>query len=60
MSRADIAAFVGHLLRHANDPRKRQSKIINRVLRYCKRVKSGKFFKKLAPIRMLVVADAAY
>eukprot|EP00975_Prorocentrum_lima_P034802 7312227-Prorocentrum_lima.AAC.1 len=31
------------------------------VLRYCKRVKTGMYFKRLvAPVRVVVVADVAY
>eukprot|EP00975_Prorocentrum_lima_P035398 7433582-Prorocentrum_lima.AAC.1 len=41
MSRADIAPFVGYILRHAHKPKNKHLKFINRVLRYCKRVKTG-------------------
>eukprot|EP00975_Prorocentrum_lima_P051740 10836592-Prorocentrum_lima.AAC.1 len=47
--------------RHAHQPKNKHLKFINRVLRYSKRVKTGMHFKKfVAPVRVVVVADAAY
>eukprot|EP00975_Prorocentrum_lima_P026948 5667269-Prorocentrum_lima.AAC.1 len=47
MSRADIAPFAGYTQRHAHQSKNKHLKFINHVLRYCKRVKSGMYFKKL-------------
>eukprot|EP00975_Prorocentrum_lima_P071512 12938116-Prorocentrum_lima.AAC.1 len=61
MSRADIAPFVGFSQRHAHQPKNKHLRYINRVSRYCKRVKTGMYFKTLVvPVRVVVVADAAY
>eukprot|EP00975_Prorocentrum_lima_P049365 10327539-Prorocentrum_lima.AAC.1 len=61
MSRADIAPFIGHLQRHAHKPQNKHLKVISRVLRFCKRVNTGMFYRKLfAPISMVVVVVAAH
>eukprot|EP00975_Prorocentrum_lima_P002463 541706-Prorocentrum_lima.AAC.1 len=61
MSRADIAPCVGFMQRQAHKPKNKHLKCINRVLRYCKRVKTGMYFKKCVdPVRVVVIADAAY
>eukprot|EP00975_Prorocentrum_lima_P011781 2506092-Prorocentrum_lima.AAC.1 len=61
MSRADVAPFIGHLQRHAHKPQNTHVQVINRVLRFCKRVNTGMFYKKLvAPTRIVIVAGAAY
>eukprot|EP00975_Prorocentrum_lima_P020939 4406670-Prorocentrum_lima.AAC.1 len=61
MRRADRAPFVGYMQRHTHQPKNKHLKFINRVLRYCKRVKTGMCFKRLvALVRAVVVADAAY
>eukprot|EP00975_Prorocentrum_lima_P010697 2271295-Prorocentrum_lima.AAC.1 len=55
-----MAPFVGYMQRHAHQPKNKHFKFINRVLRYCKRVKTGTYFKKLvAPVRVVAVTDAA-
>eukprot|EP00975_Prorocentrum_lima_P049719 10406845-Prorocentrum_lima.AAC.1 len=47
--------------RHVHKPKNKHLKFINRVLRYCKGVETGMYFKKLvAPVRVVVVDDAAY
>eukprot|EP00975_Prorocentrum_lima_P015243 3231316-Prorocentrum_lima.AAC.1 len=46
-SRAGIAPFIGHLQRHAHNPQNKHLMVINRVLRFCKRVSAGMFYKKL-------------
>eukprot|EP00975_Prorocentrum_lima_P051831 10853978-Prorocentrum_lima.AAC.1 len=47
--------------RRAHKPKNKHLKFINRVLRYCKRVKAGMYFKKVVSlVRVVVVADAAY
>eukprot|EP00975_Prorocentrum_lima_P059363 12445525-Prorocentrum_lima.AAC.1 len=61
MSRTYIAPFVGYMQRHAHQPKNKQLKFINRVLRSCKRVRTGMYCKKfVAPVRVVVVVDAAY
>eukprot|EP00975_Prorocentrum_lima_P035781 7524753-Prorocentrum_lima.AAC.1 len=61
MSRADIAPFVGYMQRHTHQPKNKHLKFINRVLRYCTRVKAGMYFRKcVALVRVVVLADAAY
>ena len=61
MTRADICPFIGYLQRAAQKPLNRHVKLINRVLRYCRRVPSGILFQKLKPpASLVVVADAAY
>eukprot|EP00975_Prorocentrum_lima_P000210 44976-Prorocentrum_lima.AAC.1 len=61
MSRVDIAPFVGFTQRQAHKPKNKHLKFINRVLCYCKRVKTGMYFKELvALLCVVVVADAAY
>eukprot|EP00975_Prorocentrum_lima_P053577 11241854-Prorocentrum_lima.AAC.1 len=52
MSRADVLPLIGDLQRHAHKPRHEHLKVINCVLRFCKRVNTGMFYKRLvAPIR---------
>eukprot|EP00975_Prorocentrum_lima_P047075 9842849-Prorocentrum_lima.AAC.1 len=47
--------------RQANKANNKHLNYINRVLRYCKRAKTGMYFKNLvAPVRAVVIADAAY
>eukprot|EP00975_Prorocentrum_lima_P048650 10178488-Prorocentrum_lima.AAC.1 len=58
MSRADIAPFIGHVQRHAHKPQNKHLKVINRVLRFCKRVKNWHVIQE--GCCMVVVADAAY
>ena len=59
--RADICPFVGYLQRAAQKPLIRHVRLINRVLRYVRRVPSGILFQRLEPpVRLVVVADAAY
>eukprot|EP00975_Prorocentrum_lima_P068926 12923291-Prorocentrum_lima.AAC.1 len=54
MSRSDIARLVGFVQRQAHKPKNRHLKYNNRVLRYCKRVKTGMHFKELvAPVRVV-------
>eukprot|EP00975_Prorocentrum_lima_P045969 9614640-Prorocentrum_lima.AAC.1 len=50
MSRASIAPFVGLMQRQAHKPQNKHLKFINRVFRYCKRVKTGMYFKKLVAL----------
>eukprot|EP00975_Prorocentrum_lima_P049324 10320086-Prorocentrum_lima.AAC.1 len=45
MSRAEIAPFVGYMQRHEHQPKNKHLKFINRVLHYCKGVKTGMYFK---------------
>ena len=60
-TRADICPFVGFLQRAAQKPLIRHVRLINRVLRYVRRVPSGILFRRLEhPVRLVVVADAAY
>ena len=60
-TRADICPFVGFLQRAAQQPLVRHVRLLNRVLRYVRRVPSGILFRKLEPpLRLVVVADAAY
>ena len=60
-TRADICPFVGFLQRAAQKPLIRHVRLINRVLRYVRRVPSGILFQKLEhPVRLVVVADDAY
>ena len=60
-TRADICPFVGFLQRAAQKPLIRHVRLINRVLRYVRRVPSGMLFQRLVPpARLVVVADAAY
>eukprot|EP00975_Prorocentrum_lima_P001887 410842-Prorocentrum_lima.AAC.1 len=61
MSRADIVPFVGYIQRHAHQPKNKHLKFIHRVLHYCKRAKTGMYFKKcFVLVRFVVIADAAY
>ena len=61
MTRADICPFIGYLQRAAQKPLNRHVRLINRVLRYCRRVPSGILFRRLTPpVTLVVVADAAY
>eukprot|EP00975_Prorocentrum_lima_P020440 4303885-Prorocentrum_lima.AAC.1 len=47
--------------RQAHTPKNKHLRYINRVLRYCKRVKTGMYSKELvAPVRVVVIGDAAY
>eukprot|EP00975_Prorocentrum_lima_P026914 5662484-Prorocentrum_lima.AAC.1 len=47
--------------RQAHKPKNKHLKSIHCALRYCKRVKTGMYFKKFtAPGRVVVIADAAY
>jgi len=60
-TRADIAPFIGYLQRIAKKPNNEHIRMANKVLRYCRRVKTGLYFKKLtSPVRMVIVADSAY
>ena len=60
-TRADICPFVGFLQRAAQKPLIRHVRLLNRVLRYVRRVPSGILFQRLEPpVRLVVVADAAY
>ena len=60
-TRADICPFVGFLQRAAQKPLIRHVRLINRVLRYVRRVPSGMLFQRLVPpARLVVVADVAY
>jgi len=60
-TRADIAPFIGYLQRIAKKPNNGHIRMANKVLRYCRRVKTGLHFKKLmSPVRMVIVADSAY
>ena len=61
MTRADIAPFIGYLQRAAQKPQNKHIRMINKVLRYCKRVGTGILFRRLQPpVKLVVVADAAY
>jgi len=61
VTRADICAFVSFLQRLARKPLIRHLKMINQVLRYCKRTPAGIAYRKLVGIPyLLCIADSAY
>ena len=61
VTRQDICAFVAFLQRLARKPLVRHLRMINKVLRYCKKTPAGILYKKLdGKPYLLCVADSAY
>ena len=61
VTRADISPYVGFLQRLGRKPKRKHLKMINKVLRYCKRRSATICYRRL-PNKpyLLVVADSAY
>jgi len=61
VTRADICAFVSFLQRLARKPLIKHLRMINQVLRYCKRTPAGITYRKLTGVPyLLCIADSAY
>ena len=61
MSRADISAWIGFLQRLGRKPKRTHLKMINKVLRYCKRNSAIINYRRLpGKPYILLIADSAY
>ena len=61
VTRADIAPYVGFMQRLAGKPKFRHIRMINKVLKYCKRVSAPITYKRINTTpRLLCVCDSAY
>ena len=60
-TRIDICTYVGYLQRHAHAPTVLHLKKANKLLSWCKRVKTGIRYTQLKePLRIVTIADSAY